>query len=137
MPRNDIDSTIPHPYSEDLDGVLSFTDFARAEDTLRRLEELRQRFRSAGDKKGMEYCRLVARLGRRRAELIGRNVRVNANKRLQKREMSTWFAIWLETPDLFEDWLALRKKSDEFHRLQQSISADRSPRNSPAHGLRA
>ena|SRR5687768_6893063 len=137
MPRNAITPRIPLPYSEDLDGVLSFTNFTHAEDTLRRLEELRQRFHSAGDRKGIEYCRLVARLGRRRAELIGRNARVNASKRLQKREMSTWFAIWLETPDLFEDWLALRKKSDEFHRLQQSISADHSPRNSPSHGLRA
>jgi hypothetical protein len=137
MPRNAIVSSIPHPYSEDLGGILSFNDIARAEDTLRKLEALRQRFRSAGDNKGIEYCRLVARLGRRRAELIGRNVRVNANKRLQKREISTWFGIWLETPNLFEDWLALRKKSDEFHRLHQSISADRSPRNSPSHGLRA
>jgi hypothetical protein len=137
MPRNASASSIPPPYSADFDGVLSFTDFASAEATLHRLEELRQRFQSAGDKKGIEYCRLVARLGRRRAELIGRNVRVNAGRRLQKREMSTWFAIWLETPDLFEDWLALRKQSDEFHRLQQPIPADRSPRNSPAHGLRA
>ena len=137
MPRKAVTSIIPHPYSQDLDGVLSFTDFARAEDTLRRLEELRQRFRTAGDTKGIEYCRLVARLGRRRAELIGRNVRVNANKRIQKCEISTWFAIWLETPDLFEDWLTLRKKSDEFHRLQKPISADRSPRNRPSHGFRA
>src|SRR5687767_13109423 len=106
MPRNAIASSIPPPYSEVLDGILSFTDFSRTEDTLRRLEDLRQRFHSAGDKKGIEYCRLIARLGRRRAELIGRNVRVNTNKRLQKREISTWFAIWLETPDLFEDWLA-------------------------------
>ena len=131
MPRNASMSSIPYPYSEDLDGVLAFTDFARAEDTLRRLEELRRRFRTAGDQKGIEYCRLVALLGRRRAELIGRNARVNANKRLQKREISTWFAIWLETPDLFEDWLTLRKKSDEFHRLQEPIPAR------PSHGPRA
>jgi hypothetical protein len=31
-------------------------------------------------------------------------------KRAEKEEIARWFAIWLQTPDLFSDWLALRKQ---------------------------
>ena len=35
-------------------------------------------------------------------------------KREEKREIATWFRIWLETPDAFFDWLDVRKQSPEF-----------------------
>jgi hypothetical protein len=105
------------PYREALTGILAFAGLAEAEETIKRLEHLRQRYRSEGDKKGEEYCRQIARLGRRRAEMIGRNRRVGIEKRRQKREIATWFGIWLETPELFGDWLILRKKTDEYREL--------------------
>jgi hypothetical protein len=71
----------------------------------------------------VEYCRRLALLGRRRAEFIGRNRRVGLQKRLQKMEISAWFRLWLESPELFEDWLALRKRTPEFNRLWESESS--------------
>jgi len=65
----------------------------------------------------MDYCRQIASLGRHRAELISRNHRVSLRKRLQKQEMANWFRIWLETPSLFEDWLLMRKSTEEFREL--------------------
>ncbi|MDM7997578.1 MAG: hypothetical protein QUT30_18045 [Acidobacteriota bacterium] len=65
----------------------------------------------------MEYCRRIAALGRQRAELISRNHRVRREKRLQKQEIAAWFKVWLETPDIFADWLALRKNTEEFQKL--------------------
>jgi hypothetical protein len=72
-----------------------------------------------------EECVLeVARLGRRRAEMIARNPRVEAHKRDQKQEILEWFRIWLETPDAFFDWLDLRKQSPEY---QRRFGRDASP----------
>ena len=105
------------PYREELTGVLSFSTMAEAEETLKNLEYLRRKYQSEGDKKGEEYCRKIALLGRRRAELISRNRRVGVQKRRQKREIATWFGIWLETPEIFENWLILRKKTEEFQEL--------------------
>jgi hypothetical protein len=68
----------------------------------------------------VEYCRQIAVLGRRRAELISRNRRVNAQKRLQKNEIAQWFTIWLETPSIFENWLSMRKDTEEFGKLLES-----------------
>jgi hypothetical protein len=39
---------------------------------------------------------------------------VDANKRAEKEEIAHWFAIWLETPDAFFDWLEVRKQSVDF-----------------------
>ena len=108
------------PYREALTGILAFSTFAEAEETLRRLENLCRKYRSVRDKKGVEHCRRIALLGRRRAEFISRNKRVCLQKRLQKEEIANWFRIWLETPALFEDWLSMRKGTEEFKRLLES-----------------
>lgn len=108
------------PYNKILTGVLSFGTLAETEETLARLENLRQRFLAASDKKGVEYCRRLGVLGRRRAEMTARNRRVDPTKRLQKQEVALWFRIWLETPEIFCDWLALRKKTEEFQKFRNS-----------------
>jgi hypothetical protein len=108
------------PYDGVFAGLLKFATFAEAEETLRRLEELRLRYRDLGDRKGEGYCRELALLGRRRAEQIARNPRVAAVRRLEKGEIALWFRIWLETPALFETWLELRRRTDQFRRLRDA-----------------
>jgi hypothetical protein len=105
------------PYRESLEGILSFSSFAEAEQTIRKLQNLCEEYRRTSDKKGVECCRKVALLGRHRAELISRNNRVRPEKRLQKQEIANWFKVWLENPALFDDWIALRKSTEEFQRL--------------------
>jgi hypothetical protein len=107
------------PYGDQLKGVLSFRRFINAELTLKRLEDLRQQFLAAGDDKGIEYCRQVALLGRRRAEGLSRSGRVSAARRRHKAEIADWFRIWLESPDLFESWLLMRKNTPEFRELEE------------------
>jgi hypothetical protein len=113
---------IEPPYNESLEGILSFSDFVAAEKTLKSLEKMRRNYEEASDKKGVEYCRRIAYLGRSRAELISRNKKVSLKKRLQKKEIATWFRIWLETPSIFEDWILLRKSTEEFRALADSES---------------
>ena len=117
-PAMDIES----PYREALTGILSFSSLAAAEGTIKRLEELRRKYRAESDNKGEAYCRDIARLGRRRAEMISRNAAVKAGKRKQKQEIATWFGIWLETPEIFENWLALRKTTTEYQDLLKNES---------------
>jgi len=53
-------------------------------------------------------------VGKRRAEMIARNPKVEKTKREEKEEIANWFRIWLEMPDTFFDWLDVRKQSVEF-----------------------
>ena len=85
-----------------------------AEVSLMRLDELMHRFQAHGERAAVERVLNVARLGKRRAEMIARNVKVEPQKREEKLEIANWFRIWLETPDAFFDWLDVRKQSPEF-----------------------
>ncbi len=119
---------IEPPYRDAFLGILSFSSFAAAEETIKRLDGLRRKYLFTGDKRGVQYCRQIALLGRRRAEFIGRNNRVRLQKRLQKQEVANWFRIWLETPDIFDSWLQMRKSNAEFRDLLKSESMARSNR---------
>jgi hypothetical protein len=103
-------------YEEEFHDLLHFSTLEEAEMCLVRLDELRRRFRDAGERAAAERVLEVARLGRRRAEMIARNPRVDPAKRAEKLEILDWFRIWLETPEAFFDWLELRKQSPEFRR---------------------
>ena len=101
-------------YEEEFHDLLHFATLEEAEVCLMRLDELLRKFRAEGDRAATERVLEVARLGRRRAEMIARNPRVEVQKRAEKEEILHWFKIWLDTPEAFFDWLDLRKQSPEF-----------------------
>ena len=89
-----------------------------------RLDELLRKFQTSGENAAVERVREVGRLGRRRAEMIAHNQKVDAAKRAEKEEIAHWFAIWLETPDTFFDWLEVRRQSPDFQQRFGDRSAD-------------
>jgi hypothetical protein len=101
-------------YEEEFEDLLHFKTLEDAEVSVMRLDELMRKFRSQGEHAAVERVLNVARLGKRRAEMISRNQKVEAPKRAEKEEIANWFRIWLETPDAFFDWLDVRKESAEF-----------------------
>ena len=111
------DPVMPEPYATRLKGVLEFRDLASAEQSLRRLDVIYREYSSAADRLGTTMVRALVKKGKLRARSLAANPRVQAQKRQEKQEIASWFQVWLETPDLFADWLALRKSSDEFRKL--------------------
>ncbi|HVS73886.1 MAG TPA: hypothetical protein VHE23_00560 [Candidatus Acidoferrales bacterium] len=103
-------------FEEEFEELLHFRTLEDAEVCLTRLDELMRRFRAHGERAAVERVLDTARLGKRRAEMIARNAKVDAAKRAEKNEIADWFRIWLETPDAFFDWLDVRKKSPEYVR---------------------
>jgi hypothetical protein len=101
-------------YEEEFSDLLHFSTLEEAEMCLVRLDELLRKFLHDHERAAAERVREVARLGRRRAEMIARNHKVDAHKRAEKQEVAQWFAVWLETPDAFFDWLEVRKQSPGF-----------------------
>jgi hypothetical protein len=101
-------------FEEEFEDILHFKTLKDAEVSLTRLDELLRRFKTHGELAAMERVLEIARLGKRRAEMISHNRKVESRKREEKREISEWFRIWLETPDAFFDWLEVRKMAPEF-----------------------
>jgi hypothetical protein len=104
-------------YEDEFRDLLRFATLEDAEMCLVRLDELLRKFRAEGERAAVARVLEVARLGRRRAEMIARNPRVDALKRAEKQEILQWFRIWLETPEAFFDWLEVRKTSSDYRRL--------------------
>lgn len=110
-------------FEEEFEDILHFKTLQDAEVSLTHLDELLRRFRSHGEKAAVERVLEVARLGKRRAEMISHNRKVESHKREEKKEIAEWFRIWLETPDAFFDWLEVRKASPEFRGKFGNIEA--------------
>jgi hypothetical protein len=112
-------------YEEEFQDLLHFANLEEAEMCLMRLDELLRKFQKEKEPAAVERVLEVARLGRRRAEMIARNHKVEADKRAEKEEIMQWFKVWLEMPDAFFDWLEARKGTPDFQRrFAKSASAD-------------
>jgi hypothetical protein len=102
------------PYEPMFRNVVKFSNFEEAAATMRRLENLRRQFSRKGDREGLRRVSDAALKGKQRAQMISRNAKVAERKREEKAEMAEWFTVWLNQPEIFEDWLALRRRSKDF-----------------------
>jgi hypothetical protein len=112
-----VDPLMEEPYASRLRGALQFHDLESAEASLRSLDAIYREYRDASDRVGTSLVRSLILKGRQRAESLAANSRVSPEKRREKQEVANWFRVWLETSDLFFDWLELRKESEQFRLL--------------------
>lgn len=102
------------PYEAAFRNVLKFSTFEEAAASIRRLDNLRRQFNRKGDREGLRRVQETVLKGKQRAQMIARNQSVNERKRAEKTEMAEWFTVWLNQPEIFEDWLSLRLVSQDF-----------------------
>lgn len=112
-----VDPPMEEPYGSRLKGVLQFRDLESAEAALQKLDAAYREYRGASDRVGASLIRSLILKGKQRAASLATNPRVSPQKRQEKQEIANWFRVWLEVPDLFFDWLEVRKRSEEFRRL--------------------
>jgi hypothetical protein len=104
------------PYEAMFRNVLKFSSFAQAAVSINNLENIRREFVRKKDKEGLRRVNEVALKGKQRATMIARNRNVDEKKRAEKEEIAEWFTVWLKQPEIFSDWLELRKRSKDFRR---------------------
>ncbi|HEV7859065.1 MAG TPA: hypothetical protein VGO91_10655 [Pyrinomonadaceae bacterium] len=102
------------PYEAMFRNVLKFSDFTQAASSLKRLENLRKQFARKKDQDGLRRVQETALKGKQRAQMIAGNKAVDEKKRAEKAEIAHWFTVWLQQPEIFEDWLHLRRRSKDF-----------------------
>ena len=102
------------PYDAMFRNILKFSDFKQTIASIRQLENLRLKFIQENEREGLRLVREIALKGKNRALMISKNEKVTAEKRGEKQEIAEWFTIWLQNPEIFENWVALRQKSPDF-----------------------
>ncbi len=115
------------PMVDSFEDLLKFDSLETAESTLVEIHRRFSEYRQQGDSQGMKRCHDLILKGKKRAVMIAQNKKVNAAKRKEKEEIALWFTIWLETPDIFEDWLLLRKASPDFRHHFVEVTGESLP----------
>lgn len=110
----DVERRLASPYDAMFRNILKFSDFNQTLVSIRSLDNLRRKFSREGDKEGLRLVRETALKGKSRAQMIGKNPRVDEKKRAEKAEIAEWFTIWLQSPEIFENWISLRQNSNDF-----------------------
>ena len=110
----DVQRRLESPYDVMFRNILKFSDFRQTLISIRQLGNLRKKFLAENDKEGLRRVRETALKGKNRALMIAGNEKVEAKKRGEKSEIAEWFALWLQSPEVFESWIELRQKSPDF-----------------------
>lgn len=93
------------PYEAVFLNILDTGGFRQALSSLRRMENLRRKFASDQDKEGIRILRQMA---------IDEKERLHGGPAID-REIAEWLTIWLGSPEIFENWITLRRSSADFH----------------------
>lgn len=92
-----------------LRNILDVSSFAKTLSSLRNITNLRKKLTADNDKDGLRQLR---------QKVVGERDRLkNDPLRTEKaiaEEIAEWLTIWLQSPDLFENWVALRRASSAF-----------------------
>lgn len=110
----DVERRSESPYDAMFRNILKFSDFKQALISIRQLENLRLKFLRENDKQGLRLVRETAVKGKNRAAMISKNEKVDAKKRAEKGEIAEWFTLWLQSPEIFDNWIELRQNSKDF-----------------------
>ena len=68
------------------------------------------------DATGLKELRDTVVASRKDLLLRARSKIIAGGVREQMKEISQWLTVWLQSPELFSDWLDLRRRSPEFRR---------------------
>lgn len=99
---------------KDFQRALSFSNLQEALESLGRLEVKRRELEAENDKQGLGVLRQIVEDARQDALLTSRGKIIALNQRGEAKEIAEWLAVWLQSPQLFSDWLDLRLRSPEF-----------------------
>jgi len=99
---------------------LDFSNLSSAFTSVVKLEEKRMELQSGSEAlKGLrESMTAISKdlLIRARSKII------DDAQKAQLKEVSHWLAVWLQSPELFSDWLDLRRRSPEFRKKFGEVS---------------
>lgn len=112
------------PHVPALRTVLRLGDLRSARSTIRDLENLRSKFNADRDKEGLRQLRETALRGKSEVNEVAKSVKTEALDRQIAIEISQWLSLWLQTPELFDSWVAIRQNTAVFRETFGQIRQD-------------
>jgi hypothetical protein len=95
---------------------LNFANLAEAEESIKKLDTIRQEIDPQLEQRPIRE--LVLKI-KEEIQAVGRSRIVAERERLEANEIVQWLTVWLQEPDLFEDWLSLRQQSSQYKAVHE------------------
>lgn len=95
---------------------LDFASLSTAFASMVKVEEKRLELQIDEDTAGLKQLRNIVTASRKDSLLRARSKILDGGQREQAKEISQWLTVWLQAPELFSDWLDLRRRSPEFRK---------------------
>jgi hypothetical protein len=99
-----------------LNDKLDFANLSSAFESVVKVEERRLQLQAANELTGLKELRDIITAARAESLLRARSKILHASERRHAKEISEWLSVWLQSAELFSDWLDLRRRSPEFRK---------------------
>ncbi|HEY2866533.1 MAG TPA: hypothetical protein VGJ02_05535 [Pyrinomonadaceae bacterium] len=104
------------PHEAEFRNLLKLDDLDAAYNSIRHAENIRRKFKSESDKEGLRLLRDELLEAKSNLLKTSRDRKVNIEKRNIAREITEWLTIWLQSPEVFENWIKMRRASADFRK---------------------
>lgn len=94
--------------------IIDISGFGPALASIRRLDNLRRKFQADGDTEGLRLIQKRAIMAKNDARARVESRRGAPETRELYREIAEWFTIWLQSPEIFDGWIRVRRTSADF-----------------------
>jgi len=95
---------------------LDFSSLSSAFTSFVKLEEKRMELQADSEADALKDLRESVAAISRDLSLRARSQIMDDTAKAQLKEVSHWLMVWLQSPELFSDWLDLRRRSPEFRK---------------------
>jgi hypothetical protein len=102
------------PHDAALRNLFDLADLNRLESSLKRAENLRRKLNSEGNKDGLRLLREEAIEAKKAAQMAAKNKSLSDGECSLHAEAAEWITLWLQSPELFETWIKMRRGSKSF-----------------------
>ena len=104
------------PYDAAFRNLLDLESLLSARRSILSLNSLRRKYVAANDREGVRLTRQSALDAKRNLKAVIDDPRTDGSIRRMKIEITEWLSLWLQTLNLFNDWVELRQRSPEFRK---------------------
>ena len=102
------------PHEAEFRNLIKTDDLGAAARSIKHADNLRNRFISIGDKEGLRLLRDEILEVKAQLQKATQARRSEAHERQRSAEIAEWLTIWLQSPEIFDHWIKLRKSSAEY-----------------------
>ena len=105
-------------------GFNAYGTLEEAEKTLWRINELYREFQQSGDRTGVRFVRRAALRMKKQTTALLQSHKLTERQRAEMGEIAEWVTVWLQTPDIFAQWLELRKAAAAYKNLFETTLSE-------------